>query len=227
MHDSKIILSIETSQKRGSVSLFREALELGNWSGDEDLSRSQDLLIGIDGLLSAHGLGPRDIDMIAASLGPGSFTGLRVGISVAKGLSFSCGCALRGVPLMEAILVAGMRISGKVRGNVTVVALGGPVNLFLQKFVLNGGGPIPGSQILVTPIGGILAEFARAAPDMVFSLDDAAVTLRSLGGEMALPVYSIKGVTSRLIGEYAIDDAGLRSTDLSGAALEPIYLREV
>src|SRR5271167_3853973 len=60
----------------------------------------------IDEILGAAGLSIRDLGAFAVGTGPGSFTGLRIGISYAKGIAMASGCAIAGVPAFDAIALA-------------------------------------------------------------------------------------------------------------------------
>jgi tRNA threonylcarbamoyl adenosine modification protein YeaZ len=99
------ILAIETSSKVGSLSLRKSTEEL-NWVGNREISRSADLLPNIKKILGQGFLKKSQLDLIAVSNGPGSFTGLRVGISVARGLAFSLGVECVGISILEAIAVS-------------------------------------------------------------------------------------------------------------------------
>lgn len=66
-------------------------------------THSEKLLSMLDRLLTDHGCAVKSIDLIAVSLGPGSFTGLRVGISTAQGIALAEGKDLMGVPTLEVI----------------------------------------------------------------------------------------------------------------------------
>jgi len=59
--------------------------------------------VEIEHVLSASGFGVRDIEGIAVSLGPGSFTGLRIGVTTAKSLAYTLGCPIVGVPTLDAL----------------------------------------------------------------------------------------------------------------------------
>ena len=71
----------------------------------------------VDDLLTSSGLVPADIQGVAVSSGPGSFTGLRVGVSYAKGIAHALGIPFAGVPVFEAMAVrlSERRISGMPR----------------------------------------------------------------------------------------------------------------
>lgn len=99
-----ITLGIETSGPRGSVALLSD----GNLLGDRDLSRegrrhARTLLAELQGLLEGLHLTPRDVETIAVSIGPGSFTGLRVGVTCAKTWAYATGCRLVAVETFLAI----------------------------------------------------------------------------------------------------------------------------
>lgn len=102
-----VILAIEAAIAGGSLSLIRDGVELGNWIGRADGSlRSEDLLIEIDAMLTACGVSKHDIDLIAVSAGPGSFTGIRIGLATAMGLKAGLGVPMTSVSAMEAIFRA-------------------------------------------------------------------------------------------------------------------------
>lgn len=64
---------------------------------------SERILPALDHLLKLLGLSPRSLAAVAVSSGPGSFTGLRTGIATAKGLAFSLGLPLFGIPTLDAL----------------------------------------------------------------------------------------------------------------------------
>jgi tRNA threonylcarbamoyladenosine biosynthesis protein TsaB len=75
--------------------------------GDEVLaeraSRAQTLLEDVDALLRQGGAHPRDLDALAVGIGPGSFTGVRIGLAVARGLALSLDLRGAGVPTLDAL----------------------------------------------------------------------------------------------------------------------------
>lgn len=97
------ILSIETATLAGGVALMEEAGLIAEYRLHVEARHSERLLSAIDRLLSDSGTSVADLDAIAVSIGPGSFTGLRVGLSTAKGLAMGGRKPLVTVPTLEAI----------------------------------------------------------------------------------------------------------------------------
>ena len=85
------ILTVDTSSNCSSVALSDGALLLGECILGEDRCHSGRLLESISQLLAAAALTPDSLDAFAVSLGPGSFTGVRVGIATVKGLAIATG----------------------------------------------------------------------------------------------------------------------------------------
>ncbi|MBQ8000524.1 MAG: tRNA (adenosine(37)-N6)-threonylcarbamoyltransferase complex dimerization subunit type 1 TsaB [Ruminococcus sp.] len=83
-----LILSIDSSATAASVALFEDAKLVGEFFVNTDFTHSRTLVPMIDNLLSVTGKTVSDIELIAVSNGPGSFTGVRIGVSVAKGIAF-------------------------------------------------------------------------------------------------------------------------------------------
>ncbi len=83
-----LILHIETATSVCSVALSRGNTLLGIRETSEGLVHGERLAVYIQALLDETGVKPSDLDAISVSIGPGSYTGLRVGLSTAKGMSF-------------------------------------------------------------------------------------------------------------------------------------------
>lgn len=98
-----IVLGIETSGPRGGVALLTErGCEERRF--DTQRSLGAELAPAIQALLDQAGLGPANPpDLVAVDLGPGSYTGLRVGLAAAKGLAFAWSRPLIGVRLFDAL----------------------------------------------------------------------------------------------------------------------------
>ena len=97
------ILAIETATPAQSVALLDEDRLLAEASYDAKGSRGGLLLPTVDHVLRKAGVAAKDLDAVAVSIGPGSFTGLRVGLATAKGLALGTGAAVVGVSTLEAL----------------------------------------------------------------------------------------------------------------------------
>ncbi|HYA03560.1 MAG TPA: tRNA (adenosine(37)-N6)-threonylcarbamoyltransferase complex dimerization subunit type 1 TsaB [Syntrophobacteria bacterium] len=97
------ILAVDTSTSLGSVALVDGPNVRGELSLNVSATHNQRLLTGIHRMLTDVGWTLQDLDGLAIGLGPGSFTGLRIGMSVMKGLAFATAKPLTGVPTLDAL----------------------------------------------------------------------------------------------------------------------------
>lgn len=108
--DGLLILAIETATGCGSVSLTAgESTEfrlLGECAIQSDTTLSRRLLGSIEWLMASTGTQWDRLDAVAVSLGPGSFTGLRIGMAAAKAIAMAAGKPLVGVPTLDALALA-------------------------------------------------------------------------------------------------------------------------
>jgi len=104
MNDSgQIILAIESAIAGGSISLLRSGIEVANWIGTSDVSKAEDLLVNIDEILVGRGIPAKEIDLLAVSAGPGSFTGIRIGLATALGLKNGLGVEMSSENALKAM----------------------------------------------------------------------------------------------------------------------------
>ena len=81
------ILSIETTGKYGSAALIDAEGKIVSKSSHEEMNHLKDIMFLADECLKSEGLRPASLDAVAASIGPGSFTGIRIGVSTARGIA--------------------------------------------------------------------------------------------------------------------------------------------
>jgi tRNA threonylcarbamoyladenosine biosynthesis protein TsaB len=98
-----IILSIDTSLAMMSVALLRDATLLGAISVEGKGSRNEKLLPSIDWLLTESGVNRREVELFAVTRGPGSFTGVRIGLATTQGLALALGRPVCAMSTHEAI----------------------------------------------------------------------------------------------------------------------------
>jgi len=98
-----IILSIETATLAGSICLSRGIEVLATTLGNPQVSHSNTLLAEIDEVLQNAGVSLAEVEFFAVATGPGSFTGLRIGLATVKALAETLNKPCVGIPTLEAI----------------------------------------------------------------------------------------------------------------------------
>src|SRR5262249_3695794 len=99
----EMLLALETSAERGGVALFEGGALLGEADVPERERHAASLLVWLDTLLGRVGRRLDDVERIALAIGPGSFTGLRIGLATALGLAFGTRRTLVPVPTLAAL----------------------------------------------------------------------------------------------------------------------------
>jgi tRNA threonylcarbamoyladenosine biosynthesis protein TsaB len=107
MSEKDLTLSIETAVQGGSISLLRGTIELAHCIGSKDVSRSEDVLQEIRNIFDRNDLRKEELKRIVVSRGPGSHTGVRIGMAIGIGLRKALDCELIGSFVLEAMLLAG------------------------------------------------------------------------------------------------------------------------
>lgn len=103
MVSAPLILSLETATLGGSTWLGRGTLKLAGRNGDPLVSQSNSLLSDINDCLEESGVSLADVDLFACAAGPGSFTGLRIGIATLKALAATLNRPCVGIPTLHAV----------------------------------------------------------------------------------------------------------------------------
>ena len=113
------IILIETSTALCSVALAEDGVITAYRESSAPKAHASLTAVFIDEMLSEKGLGVKDCDAVCVSMGPGSYTGLRVGVSTAKGLCFGSGRPLVAVGTLDTLVAQAMDkgvLSGSVEG---------------------------------------------------------------------------------------------------------------
>lgn len=97
------LLAVETSTLTGAVALFEAEAVVAESRVSVAVTHGERLMAAIDGVLRAARWQLADVEAFAVALGPGSFTGLRIGVSTIKGLAFATGKPVVGVPTLDAL----------------------------------------------------------------------------------------------------------------------------
>src|SRR5262245_18133010 len=97
------VLAVETSTLSGGAALLDGRCAAGEYTLAGRVAHSERLMAAIDQLLSDAGWTASDLEGIAVTVGPGSFTGLRVGLSTVKGLALALAIPVAAVPTLDAM----------------------------------------------------------------------------------------------------------------------------
>ncbi|HYJ85465.1 MAG TPA: tRNA (adenosine(37)-N6)-threonylcarbamoyltransferase complex dimerization subunit type 1 TsaB, partial [Pyrinomonadaceae bacterium] len=128
---------LETATLGGSVFLGRGNFQLASRLGDAKVSHSNSLLSDISGTLEDAGLSLQDVELLACASGPGSFTGLRIGVATLKALAATLGVPCIGVSTLPAVAHA----AGPSRATVALLPAGRG-ELFSQMFSVSNDGHV-------------------------------------------------------------------------------------
>ena len=130
-----VILCIETATMAGSVWLGSGTVKLATRVGDPKVSQSASLLQDISDCLDEAGVKLARVDLFACASGPGSFTGLRIGIATLKALAASLARPCVGIPTLHAVAHA----AGPSQATVALLPAGRG-EVFAQKFSVSESG---------------------------------------------------------------------------------------
>jgi len=212
------LLIIETSDKPGVVALADGDQLRGERRLDEARRHARDLAPAAATLLEEQGWRARDLEGVIVSRGPGSYTGLRVGVMSAKTLAFAVGCRLLAVDTFAAIA----RQAPSEAQMVDVVADAQQEKLYVQRFARQPtGGWRAESSLAIVPMTAWLAHLAP----------DVCATGPGLARQIArLPVSALVAPEAdwhpRAESLLALGLEGCRRDERDDPfAVEPLYLR--
>ncbi|HUT90131.1 MAG TPA: tRNA (adenosine(37)-N6)-threonylcarbamoyltransferase complex dimerization subunit type 1 TsaB [Thermoguttaceae bacterium] len=97
------VLALETTERVGSVAAAADDKLLCELTLDPNMRSAQSLAPGIKALLARVGWRPGDVELVATPVGPGSFTGLRVGVATAKAFAYAVGADILGIDTLAVI----------------------------------------------------------------------------------------------------------------------------
>jgi tRNA threonylcarbamoyl adenosine modification protein YeaZ len=198
-----LILSLDTSSPAGSVAILRDEITLGVISTRAEENYSSRIFRHLEFLLSDLTLKLADFDLFAVSAGPGSFTGLRVGLTAAKGWAEVYRKPVVGVSALEAVA-----FQARAGGAVLVPALDarrGQIYFGIYRTAA-AGLALDGEEFVVTP-----EEFAEKLGALAHSGDGDGIQGGNVadGFSIVTPDASVIAVVSRLTLNLTASFAGL------------------
>ena len=200
-----MLLAIDTATRFASIALYGRAGLVAEQSWRSDNNHSVEVLPAIDGLMAAQYASPADLTAIAVAKGPGSFTGLRIGMSIAKGLCLALEIPIIAIPTLDVITYA----VGDPGGPVLAVLEAGRGRLCIARYHFEDGLPAQEGDVAIvkTSKWTIDAEepvlvAGEMAPDVVDRLLDSEqgdrLSFASLAGSVRRAGYMAELAWERL-----------------------------
>lgn len=109
-----MILAVDSSGTFASVAVLRDGEVLHEIVSNHGLTHSQTLMPMVDDALCSSGVSPQDIDLFACVAGPGSFTGVRIGVCAVKGMAHATGKPCIGLNALETLAAEGFSADGLI-----------------------------------------------------------------------------------------------------------------
>jgi tRNA threonylcarbamoyladenosine biosynthesis protein TsaB len=212
--DFGMLLAIDTSAERAGIAIWDgAALHESQWPADR--RHTTGVMPRIEALLSGVGRSAPGLCGVAVAQGPGTFTGLRVGMSLAKGFAISLGIPIFGIPTLNATALP-WTLAGRT---VVAVLPAGRGRLVWQR--------ISPSDHPAHPVNGNPDELLTALADMEVDavVGELPAPLRAALAHAPVPVLGEPGLASRVGAVALIGRQRLLSGHVDDlATLEPIYV---
>jgi tRNA threonylcarbamoyladenosine biosynthesis protein TsaB len=223
------ILALDTTTRTGSVALVEGDVVVDERAGDPARTHAERLPAEITTLVAAHGLALPDIDLYAVASGPGSFTGLRIGIATIQGLAIVHRRNVAAVSALDALA----HLAGDGAAPGTLVAAWMDAHrreVFAALYRVQAGAPFTAARLeeLEGPtVGDPSATLARwaaqfAASPSLFAGDGAALYAETIARAAPAARITPPGLIAAAIGRLATT-AGIPRVE--PGAIRPLYVR--
>ena len=218
-----LILAFETSAKACSAAIHDGQRLLGESYQNTGLTHSQTLMVMAEDLLKSCGKTAADVTHLAVAAGPGSFTGVRIGVSAAKGFAWGAELPVYGVSTLEAMALS----LGAVSGHVCCCMDARRKQVYNAVFLAENGELTRVCDDRAISLEELKAELEHIDGAIYLVGDGAELTYKTLSGslpELILPPEHRRHQRASGVALAAIE-AMNRGESSDGAALQPNYLR--
>jgi tRNA threonylcarbamoyladenosine biosynthesis protein TsaB len=223
------ILALDTTTRAGSVALLDDDGVVDERSGEDARTHAARMPAEITSMIAAHGLAVSDIDLYAVASGPGSFTGLRIGIATIQGLALVHGRRIAGISALDAL--GHMASAGAAPGSVVAAWMDAHRHQVFAALYRVAGGPPFSSERLVElegpTVGDPEATLARWGaqghdPPSVFTGDGAVLYANDIARAAPAARIAPPRLLAGAIGRLAI---GRQSDAVEPGAMRALYVR--
>ena len=218
-----LLLAFETSAKAASAALFEEGKLLGESYQNTGLTHSQTLMVMAEELLKQCGRTPQQVQTVAVAAGPGSFTGVRIGVAAAKGFAWGADIPCCGVSTLEAMALG----LGAYDGLICAVMDARRAQVYNALFYVNQGAVTRATEDRAISLEALGGELKNAETPVFLVGDGSELTWRTLKDAVPRLVMPPEHrMHQRAVG---VGLAALRQIaagdPCDGSALTPNYLR--
>ena len=218
-----LILAFETSAKSCSAALHDGQKLLAESYQNSGLTHSQTLMVMAEDLLKVCGKSAADVTHLAVAAGPGSFTGIRIGVSAAKGFAWGAELPVYGVSTLEAMALG----LGAMDGHVCACMDARRKQVYNAVFLAEDGCLTRVSEDRAISLEELKKELEHIDGPIYLVGDGAELTFRTLSGELSeliLPPEHRVHQRATGVALAALEAIG-RGESADGASLQPNYLR--
>lgn len=224
-------LALDTTTREGSVALLVDDRVIDERRGDRARTHAERLPAELVAVAGAHGIGVADVDLFAVAAGPGSFTGMRIGIATIQGLAFAARRPVVGVSALEALA----HIAGADRPRDAIVAAWMDAqrrDVFAALYRVGDAAAFDPARLTILDgplVGDPAVTLARwmqelkHRPDVVIG-DGASrfgdLIARELAGAQITGMPALAGAVGRLAVARAA-----RGEAVDPAGIQPLYVR--
>lgn len=214
-----LTLSFESSAKAASVALCDGARLISQYSQCTALTHSRTLLPMAEDMLKNAELSMADVELFAVAQGPGSFTGIRIGVSTVKGLAWAANRPCIGVSTLEAMAWHGVSAGGYV----CPVMDARRSQVYNALFEIKDGVPVRLCEDRAISLEELAAELVTLNAPALLVGDGAELTARFLD-EKGI-AYKMAPENLRYQSAWGVAMAALGKPPASADELLPVYLR--
>ena len=217
-----LICGIESSAKAVSAAIMRDAAVIGEYFVNTKQTHSETLMPMLEHLMGITGITAEDVDLFAVAAGPGSFTGVRIGVSCVKGMAFPHNTDCCAVSTLEAIACMCSGSEGKI---ICAVMDARRNQVYNANFKIQGGIPIRLTEDRAIPIDELYSELREYGASVVLCGDGAELcygTFKECGALLADNKVRLQRASA--VAEIAVRMAEEGRT-VKAAELVPLYLR--
>lgn len=220
-----MILAIETATDVCGAALVNGGGVVAERSAREKNIHSEQLLPMIDGILQDASLPLSAIDAVAVSIGPGSFTGLRIGLSTAKGLAMALQKAVIAVPTLDALAYEYCRAHPTDSGIVVCPLIDAKRDEVFYSFYEFADGGMKGlSEYSIKSVARV-GQDAEKYRSVVF-IGDGTRKMENTGRAAGRHRFAPEIICSPSSVGILAEKGGRRLTAEETSTLEPLYLRD-